>query len=39
MTLNATIAKVTDRIEERSETMRATYLDRMPPTKAPAAPT
>ena len=29
MTLNATIAKVTDRIEERSETMRATYLDRM----------
>ncbi|MHA6323460.1 phosphogluconate dehydratase [Roseivivax sp. CAU 1753] len=29
MTLNATIAKVTDRIEERSETRRATYLDRM----------
>ena len=29
MTLNATIAKVTDRIEERSETMRATYLARM----------
>jgi len=29
MTLNATIAKVTDRIEERSETMRATYIDRM----------
>ncbi|MHA7874737.1 phosphogluconate dehydratase [Roseivivax sp.] len=29
MALNATIAKVTDRIEERSETRRATYLDRM----------
>ncbi|KMK66921.1 phosphogluconate dehydratase [Puniceibacterium sp. IMCC21224] len=29
MTLNATIAKVTDRIERRSATRRATYLDRM----------
>ncbi|MFD1341387.1 phosphogluconate dehydratase [Litorisediminicola beolgyonensis] len=29
MSLNATIAKVTERIEERSETRRATYLDRM----------
>ncbi|QFS82663.1 Phosphogluconate dehydratase [Roseivivax sp. THAF40] len=29
MTLNATIAKVTDRIEERSEARRSTYLDRM----------
>ena len=29
MTLDATIARVTDRIRERSETRRATYLDRM----------
>ncbi|SIS90687.1 6-phosphogluconate dehydratase [Roseivivax lentus] len=29
MTLNPTIAKVTERIEERSESRRATYLDRM----------
>ncbi|MFZ5961364.1 phosphogluconate dehydratase [Thalassococcus sp. BH17M4-6] len=29
MTLNATIAKVTDRIEERSAEMRGIYLDRM----------
>ncbi len=29
MSLNATIAKVTERIEERSEARRATYLDRM----------
>ncbi len=29
MPLDATIAKVTARIEERSETLRATYLDRM----------
>ncbi|MHA6347034.1 phosphogluconate dehydratase [Roseivivax sp. CAU 1761] len=29
MTLNATIARVTERIEARSEQSRATYLDRM----------
>lgn len=29
MTVNPTIAKVTERIEKRSEKMRATYLDRM----------
>ena len=29
MPLNATIAKVTDRIESRSAALRATYLDRM----------
>ncbi len=29
MTLNATIATVTDRIEKRSQQMRDTYLDRM----------
>ena len=29
MPLNDTIAKVTDRIETRSKTLRATYLDRM----------
>jgi phosphogluconate dehydratase len=29
MTLNSTIAKVTERIEERSEARRSTYLDRM----------
>ena len=29
MTLNSTIAKVTERIEKRSESIRTTYLDRM----------
>jgi phosphogluconate dehydratase len=29
MTLHPTIAKVTDRIRARSETLRGTYLDRM----------